>query len=101
MRNSPSSSLFLCISLGLTGLLQFPFVTAQPSPELQGRISAAIGAAANATNGTELDYTAFVNPFIGTGEFLYRILIGADIEVLLKTTSAMSGELNDMRAGTE
>ena len=41
---------------------------------------------------------SFVNPFIGTGEFLYRILIGADIGALLKTTLAMSGKLSDVRA---
>lgn len=39
-------------------------VKAQPSPSLQKRISEAIANAANATNP---DYTAFVNPFIGTG----------------------------------
>ncbi|KAG1739257.1 glycoside hydrolase family 92 protein [Suillus lakei] len=38
---------------------------AQPSPEVQTRISAAI-AAAHASNSTDVDYTAFVNPFIGT-----------------------------------
>lgn len=37
---------------------------AQPSPEVQKRIDKAIKDAANKTN---LDYTAFVNPFIGTG----------------------------------
>lgn len=41
------------------------FIRAQPSPEQQKRISAAIEAALNQT-GTP-DYTAFVNPFIGTG----------------------------------
>ena len=55
------SSLVLCIAV-------FAFTAlAQPSPEVQQRISAAIAAAANQTNGT-IDYTAFVNPFIGTGE---------------------------------
>ena len=39
-------------------------VCAQPSPEVQRRITAAIEAAANASS---VDYTAFVNPFIGTG----------------------------------
>ena len=39
-------------------------VSAQPSPEVQKRIAAAIAKAANETNP---DYTAFVNPFIGTG----------------------------------
>ncbi len=40
-------------------------VRAQPSPEVQRRISAAIQAAIS-ESGT-MDYTAFVNPFIGTG----------------------------------
>ena len=48
-------SIFSCISR----------LYAQPSPEVQKRISAAIKAAANLTI---IDYTAFVNPFIGTGE---------------------------------
>ncbi|KAL5484942.1 hypothetical protein ACEPAI_7584 [Sanghuangporus weigelae] len=48
---------------------KFSTVTAQPSPEVQSRISAAIEAATNTMNGTELDYTAFVNPFIGTDNF--------------------------------
>jgi hypothetical protein len=39
-------------------------VCAQPSPEVQRRITAAIEAAANVSS---VDYTAFVNPFIGTG----------------------------------
>ena len=39
-------------------------VWAQPSPEVQKRITAAIKAAANATR--EIDYTQFVNVFIGT-----------------------------------
>ena len=39
-------------------------VRAQPSPEVQRRITAAIEAAANAPT---IDYTTFVNPFIGTG----------------------------------
>ena len=42
-------------------------VHAQPSPEVQRRISAAIEAAGSASI---IDYTAFVNPFIGTGRFL-------------------------------
>jgi hypothetical protein len=37
---------------------------AQPSPDFQRRISHAIAAAANESYP---DYTAFVNPFIGTG----------------------------------
>ena len=40
-------------------------VYGQPSPEVQKRISAAIKAAANATT---IDYTTFVNPFVGTGK---------------------------------
>jgi hypothetical protein len=44
---------------------------AQPSPDVQRRISAAIEAAI--INGSSsIDYTAFVNPFIGTGTFLHQ-----------------------------
>jgi hypothetical protein len=40
-------------------------VHAQPAPSVQKGIVAAISAAANATGA--LDYTKFVNPFVGTG----------------------------------
>ena len=44
---------------------------AQPSTDVQRRISAAIEAAI--INGSSsIDYTAFVNPFIGTGTFLHQ-----------------------------
>jgi hypothetical protein len=43
-------------------------VHAQPSPGVQRRISAAIEAAGNTP---VIDYTAFVNPFIGTGTFQF------------------------------
>ena len=47
-------------------------VRAQPSPDVQRRISAAIEAAI--INGSStIDYTAFVNPFIGTGTFLHQL----------------------------
>jgi len=39
-------------------------VHAQPSPEVQRKITAAIEATVDAST---VDYTAFVNPFIGTG----------------------------------
>ena len=42
----------------------FVNVNAQPSPQVQARISAAIKKAADEANP---NYTAFVNPFIGTG----------------------------------
>ena len=42
----------------------FGVVYAQPSPEVQRRISAAIEAAGNTPI---IDYADFVNPFIGTG----------------------------------
>ena len=42
-------------------------VHAQPSPEVQKRISAAIKGAAR--NTTDIDYTQFVNVFIGTDNF--------------------------------
>ncbi|KAJ3770650.1 glycoside hydrolase family 92 protein [Lentinula raphanica] len=47
-------------------LLPASLIHAQPSPEVQKRIYAAIAAAANESNP---DYTAFVNPFIGTDNF--------------------------------
>ncbi|KAJ6629531.1 glycoside hydrolase family 92 protein [Mycena sp. CBHHK59/15] len=48
-------------------LLSFgDFVNGQPSPAVQAAITAAIK---NAANATALDYTAFVNPFIGTDNF--------------------------------
>ena len=40
-------------------------VTAQPSPKQQQRIATAIR---NAAGNSNLDYTAFVNSFIGTSE---------------------------------
>ncbi|TBU45769.1 glycoside hydrolase family 92 protein [Dichomitus squalens] len=43
-------------------------VHAQPSPEVQKRISAAIKKAGQ-SNSTEIDYTQFVNVFIGTDNF--------------------------------
>jgi len=52
---------FVLISLAIPGL-------GQPSPDLQTRISKAIAAAA-AANDLHPDYTAFVNPFIGTGKY--------------------------------
>ncbi|KJA20050.1 glycoside hydrolase family 92 protein [Hypholoma sublateritium FD-334 SS-4] len=47
-------------------LLSISVVFAQPSPNVQKRISQAIAAASNQT---DIDYTAFVNPFIGTDNF--------------------------------
>jgi hypothetical protein len=56
-------TLLLCASL---------IVVAQPSPEQQKRITAAIQ---NAAQNPNPDYTAFVNPFIGTGESVYNIFL--------------------------
>lgn len=53
------------LGLVVTSALQ-THIRAQPSPDVQRRISDAISAAANAT---EVDYTAFVNPFIGTDNY--------------------------------
>ncbi|TFK53721.1 glycoside hydrolase family 92 protein [Heliocybe sulcata] len=59
--------------------------TAQPSPDVQNRISAAIAAAGKATGGP-VNYTAFVNPFIGTG------LPGASVPFgMVKFTTDMTG----------
>lgn len=54
-------ALVLSTTVLLASIVQ---VLAQPSPDVQKRISAAIAAAANAST---IDYTEFVNPFIGTG----------------------------------
>ncbi|KAH8107955.1 glycoside hydrolase family 92 protein [Cristinia sonorae] len=54
----------LLTSLAVTTWLHV--VEAQPSPKVQKRISSAIRAAANSTN---IDYTKFVNVFIGTDNF--------------------------------
>lgn len=58
VRSSPAAYLLLSSFFTI-------FIHAQPSPQQQARIANAIAAAAN-QSGT-LDYTAFVNPFIGTG----------------------------------
>ncbi|RDX47875.1 glycoside hydrolase family 92 protein [Lentinus brumalis] len=47
---------------------QYGLVHAQPSPNVQKRISAAIKEA-GASNSTNVDYTQFVNVFIGTDNF--------------------------------
>jgi len=57
------------LSCGLLVLLTYFSVSvqAQPSPKVQKRIKAAIQAAVNATG--PVDYTQFVNVFIGTDNF--------------------------------
>lgn len=53
----------------LSSVLQWTAtVVAQPSPQLQKRISQAIKAAGN-LSASEIDYTEFVNVFIGTDNF--------------------------------
>ncbi|KAL9711479.1 hypothetical protein Ac2012v2_004550 [Leucoagaricus gongylophorus] len=74
-------------------ILIFSFITlsvhAQPSPSLQRRISAAIAAASN-QSGTP-DYTAFVNPFIGTDNF-GDVCPGASIPFgMVKFSTDMTG----------
>ena len=54
----------LSLLLASQSLFTIYEVYAQPSPDVQKRISAAIASAANQSHP---DYTAFVNPFIGTG----------------------------------
>lgn len=57
-----------CLAWLLALLSLSALTSAQPSPNVQKRISAAIKNAANQTNP---DYTAFVNPFIGTGQYCF------------------------------
>ena len=56
--------LVMALFLASQSLYNIYEVHAQPSPTVQKRISVAIAAAANQSHP---DYTAFVNPFIGTG----------------------------------
>lgn len=55
--------------LALTAVVfvNFRYVNSQPSPAVQKRISAAIQHAGS--NSTNVDYTQFVNVFIGTDNF--------------------------------
>ena len=79
--------LHMCIVAIL--LLFVPLYAAQPSPKQQQRISAAIKAA---TNASTIDYTAFVNPFIGTGMFcLALLIIITKHDQLFQTTLEMFG----------
>ncbi|KAF9449192.1 glycoside hydrolase family 92 protein, partial [Macrolepiota fuliginosa MF-IS2] len=57
---------FSAASLLLSSFLTTTFVYAQPSPDVQKRIQAAIAAASAPNSSATPDYTAFVNPFIGT-----------------------------------
>lgn len=62
----------MALSLVLAFLVAVaPLSFAQPSPKVQARITAAIEASKNATG--DIDYTQFVNPFIGTGMYISRI----------------------------
>ena len=55
--------------LAAIACLDIGFVHAQPSPEVQKRISAAIKAAGSSNSTSIDDYTQFVNVFIGTDNF--------------------------------
>ena len=68
--------------------LSHSFTKAQPSPDQQKRIAAAIKAAANQSNP---DYTAFVNPFIGTGWSLTLLREFKTERCIWQTTLEMSG----------
>ena len=71
-------------------LLQALIVTtvAQPSPEVQERIFQAIAAAGNTS---DIDYSAFVNPFIGTDND-GNVCPGASIPFgMVKFTTDMTG----------
>ncbi|KAK2467881.1 hypothetical protein APHAL10511_000176 [Amanita phalloides] len=80
---SMSSALRLLFLLCVAGL-----TAAQPSPEQQKRIEAAIK---NAAHDPNPDYTAFVNPFIGTDNF-GDVCPGASIPFgMVKVTTDMTG----------
>ncbi|OJA12651.1 hypothetical protein AZE42_08696 [Rhizopogon vesiculosus] len=65
---------------------------AQPAPAAQARISAAIEAAQK-SNSTDIDYTAFVNPFIGTDYTNYGdVCPGASVPFgMVKITTDLTG----------
>ncbi|OAX37357.1 glycoside hydrolase family 92 protein [Rhizopogon vinicolor AM-OR11-026] len=65
---------------------------AQPAPAVQARISAAIEAAQK-SNSTNIDYTAFVNPFIGTDYTNYGdVCPGASVPFgMVKITTDLTG----------
>jgi hypothetical protein len=75
---------------GLSLLALPSLIQAQPSPELYERIEAAIDAAVNQTSG-EIDYTQFVNPFIGTCKSLRRHSILATLTRIVQPIGAMFG----------
>ncbi|KZV68558.1 glycoside hydrolase family 92 protein [Peniophora sp. CONT] len=81
----------LSLGVALGALVIAGGVSAQPSPEVQKRIAAAI-AATNSTNST-IDYTEFVNPFIGTDTFFYGdVCPGASVPFgMVKVTTDMTG----------
>lgn len=79
-------TLFLAFLAAVT-----PLSFAQPSPDVQARITAAIGAAKNSTG--DIDYTQFVNPFIGTGTFMIYAQFNMLNETRRQTTMVTSGEL--------
>jgi hypothetical protein len=62
-RTTRHLTLFLCALSWAANV-----VHAQPSPQVQKRITKAIKAAANLSS-SEIDYTQFVNVFIGTDNF--------------------------------
>ncbi|THH13167.1 hypothetical protein EW146_g7023 [Bondarzewia mesenterica] len=83
-RLSTLRALFAVATIALTAIR----VHAQPSPQVQKRITAAIKAAANQTN---IDYTAFVNPFIGTDNS-GDVCPGASVPFgMVKFTTDMTG----------
>ena len=64
--NSVGAFARLCLVAALA-TVWLSVVEAQPSPQVQKRISAAIKAAATAKS--DVDFTQFVNVFIGTDNF--------------------------------
>ncbi|KIK98477.1 glycoside hydrolase family 92 protein [Paxillus rubicundulus Ve08.2h10] len=76
----------------LTALACVTVTLAQPSPKVQERITAAIEAA-KTSNSTDIDYTGFVNPFIGTDAYFYGdVCPGASVPFgMVKFTTDFTG----------
>lgn len=87
----PAEMVFLHSLLLLLASAKFATVCAQPAPAQQKRISAAIE---NAAHNKTIDWTQFVNPFIGDYAFFFCIVNIRMVDFFVKfqglTTLAMS-----------
>ncbi len=67
--------------------------TAQPSPDVQAKISQAIQDAIDSPTSNP-NYASFVNPFIGTGRIFCGFVNSVTNARVFQTTKAMYGEVS-------